>query len=254
MPEPSYLQEVIAAYMPDELVAALRSGETERYEPGCYPEFMPVWCDGCQKWEMVAYLTEYEAREGQLFIEWHKGDLDGNWDIVDEAEWGTDEARQQEVEYGVDAYVAAWNEYAEWVVAHGGEDPLENYIVARTFTRSVTCRVTLVRAIGGPRMTQVRKRGVIIPREQWPDALLNFFEPDYIRIPTGARFPNLTWGELLDADELSDKHFTRLGMTMTANVRMENSIPRKPEAIRRDVLAIAKRDVRGQSKKGGAPA
>lgn len=117
--------EQILSYMPEEFVRAHRRGETAEWEnpyTGDY-DWWPSYDDDNDSWTQYLYYWDYRTEGGKLYGTVMVGDRDGNHDVNDEAEVGTEEYQRLEKEYGTDAWQAAMNDYYRWVVEHR-KDPL----------------------------------------------------------------------------------------------------------------------------------
>jgi hypothetical protein len=161
----------------------------------------------------------------------------------------------------MDSSCADWVRYSEWVVANGGADPLEEFLVKSERTSVQTWTLAWSRSILGPIALRLRcGRGEWIAPKDAPAAVREF-----LNLPTDRNARSVLqdftspagreeWDRILSGETGADQSNVRRVRARAPGhpVKLQFSItvrtPRSDRAVRRDVLKIARRHIRSQSK------
>ena len=144
-------------HLPAEALAALAAHTEWEYSPDSVDGATAhADCDDCATWHQSwsVFGLRLDA-DGTLWSTQHTADTDGDWSFVDETPYNLGDAA-----YAADADAAerSWLDYAAHV-ARTGDDPLDNYWVARgPTTRATRWRVTFGEQ-GGKVVVREARRG-----------------------------------------------------------------------------------------------
>jgi hypothetical protein len=128
--------EGIVEDLGEEAVVALREGKLWSYKPDD-TDGWEAWAYKCgekdcsRQWHKHHLLSGYSIMDGRLTHDIWECDEDGDWDFFDSCYVDDPAYEEWYKEYSEERRQEGWLEYAEYV-SEGGEDVLDEYIVAST--------------------------------------------------------------------------------------------------------------------------
>lgn len=87
---------------------------------------LPMY-DG-ESWSSVVYAFDHVRDETGLYIVVNEGDVDGNWDVVEEIRENNFEENYNTHLRIAEDFFKGWCEYHLWCAKNGGADPLKQFI------------------------------------------------------------------------------------------------------------------------------
>lgn len=117
----------VLSWAPEHFVQSVRRKKEDEIRPDAVEgDWWPEYDDDDDTFRSIGYEHGYRTEEGRIYHVIHCVDTDGNWDIQEEAEVGTEDEKTLNEEYSYDKLQRCIKTYHEWVATRGC-DPLGHF-------------------------------------------------------------------------------------------------------------------------------